>query len=97
LSQATELGESLRNAFHKYSAPLALLNRGICQHNHMKARRVIAFVPVVKKSRRVVRVIRFGLAVFGRIIVADGTGSGSDLAPFRNRQVATAPCTVPRA
>ena len=65
----TKLGEPLRNAFYKHSAPLALLNRGIRQHNHMKTRRVIALVAVVKKPRRAVRGIRFGLAVFGRIIV----------------------------
>jgi len=31
---------------------------------------MIALAAVAKKSRRVVRVIGFGLAVFGRIIVA---------------------------
>jgi len=36
----------------------------------MKARRVIALVAMVSKPRRVVRVMRFGLTVFGRIIVA---------------------------
>ena len=61
---------------------------------YRRSRRLIALVAVVKKSRRFVRAVRFGLTVFGRIIVADDTGSGSDLAIPEWRQVATAPCTM---
>src|SRR5262245_66564214 len=52
----------------RHSARVWILARSILSCANVKARRVIALVAVVKKSRRVVRVIRFGLTVFGIII-----------------------------
>src|SRR5215510_14540992 len=54
----------------RHSARVWILARSILSCANMKAGRVIALVAAVKKSRRVILVIRFGLSVFGLIIAA---------------------------
>src|SRR5215831_20005052 len=54
----------------RHSARVWILVRSILSCANMKAGRVIALVAAVKKSRRVILVIRFGLTVFGIIIAA---------------------------